>query len=44
MKPTAPENAWNYDISKHFHDQFEHNQRQLLAFLWEQLAQNGGYT
>lgn len=35
---------WNYDLSKPFQEQFEHNQRQLLAFLWEQLAQNGGYT
>ena len=33
---------WNYDLSKPFQEQFEHNQRQLLAFLQEQLAQNGG--
>lgn len=33
---------WNYDLSKPFQEQFEHNQRQLLAFLWEQLGQNGG--
>ena len=32
---------WNYDLSKPFQEQFEHNQRQLLAFLWEQLGQNG---
>lgn len=35
---------WNYDLNKPFQEQFEHNQRQLLAFLWEQLDQNGGYT
>ena len=33
---------WNYDLSKPFQEQFEHNHRQLLAFLQEQLAQNGG--
>ena len=33
---------WNYDLSKPFQEQFEHNQRQLLAFLQEQLVQNGG--
>ena len=33
---------WNYDLSKPFQEQFEHNQRQLLAFLQEQLTQNGG--
>ena len=31
-----------FDLSKSFQEQFEHNQRQLLAFLQEQLAQNGG--
>mgnify|MGYP004638390257 CR=1 FL=1 len=35
---------WNYDLSKPFQEQFEHNHRQLLTFLQEQLAQNGGYT
>ena len=33
---------WNYDLSKPFQEQFEHNHRQLLAFLQEQLTQNGG--
>ena len=33
---------WNYDLSKPFQEQFEHNQRQLLAFLQEQLIKNGG--
>ena len=33
---------WNYDLSKPFQEQFEHNQCQLLAFLQEQRAQNGG--
>ena len=35
---------WNYDLSKPFQEQFESNNRQLLAFLQEQLAGNGGYT
>ena len=29
---------WNYDLNKPFQEQFEHNQRQLLAFLQEQLT------
>ena len=33
---------WNYDLSKPFQEQFESNNRQLLAFLWEQLGQKGG--
>ena len=33
---------WNYDLSKPFQEQFESNNRQLLAFLQEQLVRNGG--
>ena len=33
---------WNYDLSKPFQEQFERNQRNLLAFLQEQITEIGG--
>lgn len=33
---------WNYDLSKPFQEQFERNQRNLLAFLQEQITESGG--
>ena len=33
---------WNYDLSEPFQEQFERNQRNLLAFLQEQITESGG--